>query len=67
VGWWNWLVSVLVDHDTATVDQIVGDGQVCDDLINQCLEVRKASVSDGGSRLNVGGQLFLQINWVEAT
>lgn len=60
-------MGVLVDRSTAAVDQIVGCGQVCDDLVNQCLEVRKAFVADLGTSLDVGGQLFLQINWVEAT
>lgn len=60
-------MGVLVDQGTAAVDQIISCGQVCDELVNQCLEVRKAFVADLGTSLDVGGQLFLQINWVEAT
>ena len=39
-------MGVLVDYGTAAVDQIVGGGEVCDDLIDQCLEVRKTFVGD---------------------
>lgn len=60
-------MGVLVDQGTAAVDQVIGDGQVCDDLVNQCLEVRQAFVVDTRPCFDVGGQLFLQINWVEAT
>ncbi len=60
-------MGVLVDQGTAAVDQIISCGQVCDELVNQCLEVRKAFVADLGTSLDVGGQLLLQINWVEAT
>jgi len=67
VGWWHGLVGVLVDHGTAAVDQVVGCGQILDDLLNQRLQQWKATVIDLGTNFDVGGQLFLQINWVEAT
>ena len=60
-------MGVLVDQGAAAVDQVVGVGQVCDDLVDQRLKGWKTFVGDGGSSFDVGGQLLLQINWVEAT